>query len=561
MDAGEHSTTTDTNGDYSLLLTAGEHRIRQESGLDGYQHLITIPVAPSVNVPIGGTVSDWNFGNSEARSLGLFALALADLGVTFSGPIGAEEVLRQQNLFASQTLVPFVEDPNATPVWEFPDGTRLDGFQTLAALSQTSGIPLPTDVISIQTNIGRLEWQLLVSEAPDTVENFLRYVNGGVDDQGYTGTIVHRVEPNFVVQGGGFRPTSLTTTDIDEIRGDYVPALDDTNITFPRSLRSRTSGPESRSNVFGTYAMAKNAAGATSEYFFNLGDNSFLDAQGFTVFAVDLDAHTENGSPNPDATISVIEALGRVDVDPANDTTGGFSVFDNVPFTAADEMVVIESITGSGIVSGTVFDDLDQDGVKDNGEVGLEGVRVFSDANNNGLVDAGEHSTRTDANGNYSLLLTAGEHNLRRESMGDFFQTTPSPLDAHVLRLGIGEQINELHFGVVALTYDFGDAPTALQSGLANDYPVTLAQDGARHVVGDLFFGSLVDREPNGQPDGATGQGDTGGDNKVGDADEDGVFLIADIVASPSTSTLASFRDRRLASWKVGCVDRLQSGW
>ena len=115
------------------------------------------------------------------------------------------------------------------------------------------------------------------------------------------------------------------------------------------------------------------------EYFFNLADNSFLDSQGFTVFAVDLDAQAADGSPNTAATINVIDALGRVDVDPTNDGTGAFSVFDNVPYTSANEMVAFQSITGSGTISGTVFDDLDRNGVKDNGEVGLQGVRVFSD--------------------------------------------------------------------------------------------------------------------------------------------------------------------------------------
>ena len=176
---------------------------------------------------VGGlAVGGLAVGGLAVGGLGSFADALSDAGVRVLGRISSAALARQKALFGDgQGFLPFVEDDNSDLHWEFPDGTRLDGFQTLAALSQTSGIPLPTDVISIQTNIGRLEWQLLVSEASDTVENFLRYVNGGVDGEGYTGTIVHRVEPNFVVQGGGFRPTSLTTTDIDEIRGDYVPAL------------------------------------------------------------------------------------------------------------------------------------------------------------------------------------------------------------------------------------------------------------------------------------------------------------------------------------------------
>ncbi len=52
-----------------------------------------------------------------------------------------------------------------------------------------------------------------------------------------------------------------------------------------------------------------------------------------------------------------------------------------------------------------------------------------------------------------------------------------------------------------AANLDFGDAPSAAQSGLPNSYPTTLAQDGPRHTKGPLFLGSSVDAEVNGVPD------------------------------------------------------------
>ena len=65
---------------------------------------------------------------------------------------------------------------------------------------------------------------------------------------------------------------------------------------------------------------------------------------------------------------------------------------------------------------------------------------------------------------------------------------------------------------------DWGDAPTAAQSGFANSYPTLLADDGARHgaSLGGLRLGSSMDAEINGQPNAlASGDG----------ADENGVTL------------------------------------
>ena len=50
---------------------------------------------------------------------------------------------------------------------------------------------------------------------------------------------------------------------------------------------------------------------------------------------------------------------------------------------------------------------------------------------------------------------------------------------------------------------DFGDAPTAAQSGFVNDYPTTLADDGARHVIveGSPYFFDIPNAGPAGFPD------------------------------------------------------------
>lgn len=128
-------------------------------------------------------------------------------------------------------------------------------------------------VVRMETNLGNLDIELYDEAAPITVENFLNYVNSGR----YNGTFIHRSVPGFIIQGGGYFPTS---TAIEAVTAD--PAI-------------ANEFDASRSNIRGTIAMAKlpgNPNSATSEWFFNLADNSAnLDAQngGFTVFGQVLD--------------------------------------------------------------------------------------------------------------------------------------------------------------------------------------------------------------------------------------------------------------------------------
>jgi hypothetical protein len=63
----------------------------------------------------------------------------------------------------------------------------------------------------------------------------------------------------------------------------------------------------------------------------------------------------------------------------------------------------VDLTTGANALYGVKFDDRDNDGVRDTGEPGLEGVTLFIDANGNNTLDPGETSTLTDANGEYAF--------------------------------------------------------------------------------------------------------------------------------------------------------------
>lgn len=137
-------------------------------------------------------------------------------------------------------------------------------------------VQLSTPGVLGSTAGGEILVQLYPSKAPLTVANFLKYV----DSNAYDYSFIHRSIPGFIIQGGG----------------SFVNTSQEDNPTIEGIANFGTVQNEPNdSNTRGTIAMAKvdgDPNSATSEWFFNLGDNSAnLDNQngGFTVFGKVLD--------------------------------------------------------------------------------------------------------------------------------------------------------------------------------------------------------------------------------------------------------------------------------
>ena len=78
-------------------------------------------------------------------------------------------------------------------------------------------------------------------------------------------------------------------------------------------------------------------------------------------------------------------------------------------------------------ISGAVFDDANGNGVRDAGEGGLSGWRVYLDANTDGLFEPGEPSVLTDPSGDWAFTnLRPGSYTVRVVPMDGFLQTTPA---------------------------------------------------------------------------------------------------------------------------------------
>jgi hypothetical protein len=102
-------------------------------------------------------------------------------------------------------------------------------------------------------------------------------------------------------------------------------------------------------------------------------------------------------------------------------------------------------ITRTVKISGTVFNDAD--GGRDAGEAGMPGFRVFLDANNNGVLDAGEKNVLTNSAGSYTFNgLPAGVYHVRVQHKLFYTQTAPAT-GVHTVALASGMTTSNRNFG------------------------------------------------------------------------------------------------------------------
>jgi len=108
--------------------------------------------------------------------------------------------------------------------------------------------------IRMQTSMGDIFLELDKDKAPQSVDNFMRYVDAGF----YDGTIFHRVIDGFMIQGGGFTPDFTRKPTLAPVKNEADNGL---------------------KNDLGTIAMARTTEphSATAQFFINVQNNDFLN--------------------------------------------------------------------------------------------------------------------------------------------------------------------------------------------------------------------------------------------------------------------------------------------
>ena len=160
--------------------------------------------------------------------------------------------------------------------------------------------------VTIKTSVGEIQLELNNEKAPITVENFKTIAASGY----YEGTIFHRVINGFMIQGGGL------TADMSNKSSGTSPIQNEAN--------------NGLSNDRGTVAMARtmDPHSATSQFFINHKDNSFLNhtgetsqGWGYAVFGMVTDG------------MDVVDQIAEV-------ATGSSGAYQDVP----EVVITIESV-------------------------------------------------------------------------------------------------------------------------------------------------------------------------------------------------------------------------
>jgi peptidyl-prolyl cis-trans isomerase A (cyclophilin A) len=175
----------------------------------------------------------------------------------------------------------------------------------LGTASLKGDTPVKNPTVVMKTSMGSITIELDAAKAPETVKNFLAYVNA----KHYDGTVFHRVIDGFMIQGGGFTADKAQKKTNAPIKNESSNGLQNKNGTI---AMARTGDPNS----------------ATAQFFINVKDNGFLDkaqsqdGYGYCVFGKVVDG---------------MDVVAKIKATPTSNQGGAFV---NAPVTP----VVIESV-------------------------------------------------------------------------------------------------------------------------------------------------------------------------------------------------------------------------
>ena len=461
MDTGETVATTDANGNYTFSdLNAGTYRVRQslQAGL-----VRTTPNPADIILTPGGVVTGVNFGDFQQisisgtkfrdtdgdgiRDLGELGLA----GVTIFLDADTDGVLDAGETFTTT-------DANGNYSFEnLGPGTYNVREVPPASFTQTTPNPPPV-VASSGTNISGqlfgnfqsgsfLNISISGSKFRDTNGNGVR----DLGDVGVAGVIIFIDADNDGVRDPG---ETFTTTDAN---GNYsftnigpgtyivreVPPVGTVQTTVNPTAVVAISGTNVSGQLFGNFQRISISGSkfrdTDGDGIRDLGE---LGLAGVTIF---LDADTD-GVLDAGETFTTTDANGNYSFE--NLGPGTYNVREVPPAsftqTTPNPPPVVAS-SGTNIsgqlfgnfqsgsflnisISGSKFRDTNGNGVRDLGDVGVAGVIIFIDADNDGVRDPGETFTTTDANGNYSFTnIGPGTYIVREVPPVGTVQTTVNP--------------------------------------------------------------------------------------------------------------------------------------
>ncbi|MDB5322134.1 MAG: Cna B-type [Phycisphaerales bacterium] len=251
--------------------------------------------------------------------------------------------------------------------------------------------------------------------------------------------------------------------------------------------------------------------------YLDLNNNAKLDLGEPWALTNLIGRYTLAALPAGTYTVRQVVAAGLVATFPKNSAGQVVSVVTNQAVAGRDFGAGPAPTTGS--LSGTVFKDVNANGIKDTGEPPLAGWTVWLDTDNDGVLDTTEASVRTDTSGNYKFFnLLPKTYTIRQVIQPTWKQTLPLT-NAAITANVVG--------GVDTSNRNFGDTPIVLP-------PPPPPPPSGGSIAGLLFN----DANANGIRD--IGETPLGGWTVFLDADKDGILDTGELrVITPSTGVYA----------------------
>jgi hypothetical protein len=145
-----------------------------------------------------------------------------------------------------------------------------------------------------------------------------------------------------------------------------------------------------------------------------------LNAGGSNTSSITFDYTTLNSTTAPIATVGIkdygLQGANRLLI---SDNTAS-------PYIGSGQAITFTAAPFGNTINGQLFNDLNNNGVKDNGEPALAGWTVYLDLHRDGILDPGDPTAVTDSNGNYTFTnVGPGSYLVREVVPQGWTQTTP----------------------------------------------------------------------------------------------------------------------------------------
>ncbi len=486
LDAGEVSTTTNGDGNYSFtgILTLGTYNVRQVVPVDYVQTSATTVYSVNVsayNTTYGGK----NFGNASALS-GVAKLK----GVVWNDTNGDGSLTGGESLREGATVFLDTDNDGVLDVGETSVQMGMFGYSFDNLLPGTYNVRVVVDAGYEQTYPTTGHTVTVTNETVDYLDFGVRQIPPG----SISGLVFGDVNGNGAydagdyVFDGGIDHSSVTV---------YLDANDNGSLDEGEtSVQSGGSGYTFNNVAAGTYTVRVVTGMAytvpsSGYYTVTVATSQNVTGKDFGLGEMPRISGVVWNDANGDGSLTGGETMmenvtvfldadndGVLDEGETSVQTGWFGDYTltNVPVGAYHVRVVLtgnlyetfpvggyhgtatigQNITyvdfglrdGTGHISGVVWNDANGDGSLAGEETMMEGITVFLDTDNDGVLDAGETSTQTGFDGAYAFNVDPGTYNVRVELPAGKIETYPGT--GYQVTVGLGQTVDYQDFGLMS---------------------------------------------------------------------------------------------------------------